>query len=433
MTAPQKMTTQQALDLGVKHHNAGNLFTAEKIYRKLLQTEPGMTAATHLLGVISYQKGDYQTAVELIEQALSVQPNLAAAHNNLGLALRKLGRSEAALACYRKAVSINKKYTDAYNNLGNVLRECGHLECALKNYQKAQYLSPEGTDSTFNAADMLLQLGRGKEAIQTLKTIKSPRGLVQSQGRILECLYALGNRDQFHRELEQSILKDEGNIRTAAISAFAAQQLSQPDPHPFCKDPLRFVRMYDTTNKTDQDKDFLKTLVHSLKGEDVTWEPAEKTTKGGFQTRSNLFDEPNRHVTQVEHIIRHEIENYYSGFATENCGFIDSFPTNRRLTGWFVRLVKGGYQTEHIHPSGWLSGVFYLQMPQTTDPNEGAIELGLWGYDYPVLKNNYPKQRYFPRDGSLILFPSSLFHRTIPSYSNGDRLCIAFDLLPNLD
>ena len=98
------------------------------------------------------------------------------------------------------------------------------------------------------------------------------------------------------------------------------------------------------------------------------------------------------------------------------------------LTGWFVRLLKGGHQTEHIHPNGWLSGVFYLQVPDFSNQEEGSIELGLWGYDYPILNKSYPKKRYYPKTGDIILFPSSLFHRTIPFHSDEERMSIAFDL-----
>jgi hypothetical protein len=35
--------------------------------------------------------------------------------------------------------------------------------------------------------------------------------------------------------------------------------------------------------------------------------------------------------------------------------------------------------------------------------------------------------------GDIVLFPSSLFHRTIPFNSNEERICIAFDLKPEGD
>ena len=83
------------------------------------------------------------------------------------------------------------------------------------------------------------------------------------------------------------------------------------------------------------------------------------------------------------------------------------------INAWYVRMLKNGHQESHIHPGGWVSGVFYLKTVEAPIQNEGAIEFGLHGFDYPVISENYPKQLYQPRDGDLILFPSSLFHKTI--------------------
>ena len=110
--------------------------------------------------------------------------------------------------------------------------------------------------------------------------------------------------------------------------------------------------------------------------------------------------------------------------------FLNIIPNKLTFKAWFVRLLEKGHQTEHIHHAGWLSGVFYLQVPKFSDQEEGCIELGLWGYDYPVLNKNYPRKRYYPKNGDIILFPSSLFHRTIPFHSNEERMSIAFDLIP---
>jgi hypothetical protein len=33
--------------------------------------------------------------------------------------------------------------------------------------------------------------------------------------------------------------------------------------------------------------------------------------------------------------------------------------------------------------------------------------------------------------GDIVLFPSSLFHRTIPFSADEDRICVAFDLKPD--
>lgn len=92
-------------------------------------------------------------------------------------------------------------------------------------------------------------------------------------------------------------------------------------------------------------------------------------------------------------------------------------------------LLLDGHQEPHIHPDGWLSGVVYLKTVPT-DSSEGAIELSLHGYDFPVIDNDYPRKIHRPNKGDIILFPSSLFHRTIPFKTDTDRCVIAFDLVP---
>ena len=112
---------------------------------------------------------------------------------------------------------------------------------------------------------------------------------------------------------------------------------------------------------------------------------------------------------------------------------IELKPQEFEIKGWFVRLKKNGHQTSHIHPGGWISGVIYLRtIESSNESNEGAIELGLHGYDLPLINENYPKKIYKPKNGDILLFPSSIFHRTIPFTTDNERCVIAFDLQPNL-
>jgi len=39
---------------------------------------------------------------------------------------------------------------------------------------------------------------------------------------------------------------------------------------------------------------------------------------------------------------------------------------------------------------------------------------------------------HHPKLGDIVLFPSSLHHRTIPFSADTDRISISFDLMPNL-
>ena len=93
-------------------------------------------------------------------------------------------------------------------------------------------------------------------------------------------------------------------------------------------------------------------------------------------------------------------------------------------------MVKNGYQEAHIHEGGWISGVVYLKTISENSNDQGALEVSIHGYDLPVIENKYPKKIFRPNKGDIILFPSSLFHKTIPFTEDKERCVIAFDLRP---
>jgi tetratricopeptide (TPR) repeat protein len=99
---------------------------------------------------------------------------------------------------------------------------------------------------------------------------------------------------------------------------------------------------------------------------------------------------------------------------------------------WSVRLkAEGGHHVPHYHDQGWMSSAYYARLPRATEAeaagNEGWIQFGqppaTFGLDLP------PRRILQPRVGKLVLFPSYMWHGTIP-FSRGDRLTAAFDYLP---
>ena len=77
-----------------------------------------------------------------------------------------------------------------------------------------------------------------------------------------------------------------------------------------------------------------------------------------------------------------------------------------------------------------MTGTFYLQMPdQSENLNEGAIEFSHKGVHYPKGSVSFPTKIVNPKCRDMIIFPSSLFHRTLPFDGSKQRVCIAFDLV----
>jgi uncharacterized protein (TIGR02466 family) len=101
---------------------------------------------------------------------------------------------------------------------------------------------------------------------------------------------------------------------------------------------------------------------------------------------------------------------------------------------WAVVMDAQGHQLPHIHPAAWLSGVYYVQVPgeigDDDDGRAGWIEFGA----PPDTMNcrGEPKLKIFqPVAGNYFIFPSYLYHRTIPFASKQQRICIAFDAIPS--
>jgi hypothetical protein len=196
------------------------------------------------------------------------------------------------------------------------------------------------------------------------------------------------------------------------------------------KTPLDFIRVSHLDASAHYTDGLIDELLDDLSHQSAVWEPIGKATKFGFQTTSNLFSNPENSLAKLDRIIKEAINAYYLKYGSMDCTFMDLWPKQLQVTGWYVRLLDRGHQTSHIHSSGWLSGVIYLKVPEASQKDEGAIEFSIHGYEYPILNNEYPRMLHQPKEGEIILFPSSLFHKTLPISGDSERSTISFDLLP---
>jgi hypothetical protein len=80
----------------------------------------------------------------------------------------------------------------------------------------------------------------------------------------------------------------------------------------------------------------------------------------------------------------------------------------------------------HVHPEGWLSSAFYVRLPQGRG-QEGWIKFGEPGT--PTASHLGPEHLVQPEPGLLVLFPSTMWHGTVPFPGDETRLTCAFDLV----
>ncbi|MCP4022880.1 MAG: tetratricopeptide repeat protein [Desulfobacteraceae bacterium] len=163
------MKKSQTVELGFKHHQAGNLPEAEKYYREALADDPNNSDAYHFLGIIANQVGKNEAAIDFIEKALATNPNNDIAHNNLGIALERTGRVDEAIESFQNALALNPDLSETYNSLGNVLNSAGRVEEAISSYKKALALNPDFADVFNNIAIALEKTNRLDEAISNYR------------------------------------------------------------------------------------------------------------------------------------------------------------------------------------------------------------------------------------------------------------------------
>lgn len=99
---------------------------------------------------------------------------------------------------------------------------------------------------------------------------------------------------------------------------------------------------------------------------------------------------------------------------------------------WSVRLHRDGYHTSHVHPRGWISSAFYVELPDSM--RAGHTAEGILSFGAPGMLTTPPLPAELsvrPEVGLLVLFPSYFWHGTLPFNSEQPRLTVAFDAVPD--
>ena len=78
-----------------------------------------------------------------------------------------------------------------------------------------------------------------------------------------------------------------------------------------------------------------------------------------------------------------------------------------------------------------MSGSLYLNLPKKKNDSSGNIVFSLDGV-YPNDGKEYPKKEVNINKRDIVLFPSSVFHQTVPFSSDENRITLAFDIKPHL-
>ena len=381
----------------------GRLEEALDLFQTATRNHPERGELHEKLGTLHHIKGQSDEAIACYHRALERNPNLVLAQSNLGILHFHLGQTEEAIAASKRAITLLPTHAAAHGNLGYALVRHGQIAEGIAALRYALQLRPDFSEAHAGLVAAYLQAG---DAAAAESAAKEGRNRVGFANAILayeyHALYELGD-DAAARHLvdfDRMVFADTLPVppEHGSLEEFNTALAAEMRAHP-----------------------------------SLMWEPSGKTTRGGHQS-ANLIEQPTPMSRIFERTVRQQLDEFIRTLPTDPLHPFFSRKLNQyRLLMWTTILESGGHQDPHIHAGGWLSGVYYVELPrtlgETEQENAGWIELGRAPKEYPLHRASLVKT-VRPRTGLLVLFPSYLFHRTVPFLEGGQRISIAFDLVP---
>jgi hypothetical protein len=167
--------------------------------------------------------------------------------------------------------------------------------------------------------------------------------------------------------------------------------------------------------------------LHKLKAH-----PFENSLRGGSQTSRDLRTHHEPVIAAFFSAIDRPIREYMAALGQGSDPMRARNAPDYAIRGaWSVRLRPEGHHVDHIHPQGWLSSAFYVETPAEAlerGGREGWIKFGQPRFrtDPPLDPAHFVR----PEAGTLVLFPSYMWHGTVPFTTDERRMTIAFDVVP---
>ena len=394
-------------------------------------------------------------------------PGLAEAHYQRGHTLRMLGRTSEAHGAYRRAVDLAPLRTDIHKDLANLLWEMGRGRNAAAAMREA--LSETPSAELYEALGQFeLLAGQPEAAVRAFSaaleqepqraSAMSRLGVAQLHaGAREEGLYSLraalslsGGRDFAIRHSLAEVCLSAGLVGEAVAALDADPPPEHLQKHVAlqatawrCAGDPRYLQFYDYDRFTQKRAISTPPGYASLEAFNAELSdciarlhateahPIEQTLFGGTQSPGRLWNSDEPVIQALAGALMEAAQAFVEGLPDDpDHPFLARKSARLELAGaWSVRLRSGGGHVDHYHPAGWISASYYVQVPESVMSGEraGWLRLGAPG----IAGLDLPAERYImPEPGTVIFFPSYMWHGVEPFASEGVRVTAPFDLLP---
>ncbi len=395
--------------------------------QKFVKNNNSSASAWNLLALGYRYSGNIPAALKVYEDLLKLNPDNFLLSTNLGNLYMAIGQVNKAIRCFEIAREKEPSHAPNLEALAIAYQDSGKNSDAIETFKKVLEIDPSKESTRYHLARMLVRLKSYDEAIEHFE--KTDFGL--SKSHQLECFYYLGEKENFYKSYRSLITAKKINPLMSSIGSHASVRYGVSNKeNPFCSDPLSHIKSYHLNEKNGLNQQLIDSILdfYNSGGTDGKSQPL---LSNGKQSSGNLFLQKREDIQTLKEIVEQKVSEYLSHFEESTEGFIKNWPKKYTLYGWLVSMQSGGQLGAHIHKEGWLSGSLYFKMPEKRIKDEGNIVFSLDGANYPNDGKKYPKESRKVHKGDLVMFPSSLFHHTIPFTSEEERISFAFDVIPN--
>lgn len=378
---------------------AGRHEEADNVLVTGLTTWPADAELHKQLARLRWQRGAGLEAMRPIEHAIARMPHEL--HLRLVAAdlLRSAGASQRALELLEGGLKMVPDSAAFLTSAGVLLEGMDRVDEALVLLREAHRRAPQSLAAQRNLVPTLLRAGAAAEALALCDDLLTRFPLDQLLlAQRATALRVLGD-PEYRRLYDYERL----------VKSFVLQPVA-----PF-------------TSIEDFNSAFARELAGLHRG---VRHPLEQSLRGGTQTERNL-PRNNAVVAAFFAMLDAPIRGYIGNLRAGASHPLDRRTSNGyRFSGsWSVQLEAGGFHIDHVHPGGWLSSAYYVNLPDVSDADSraGWIKFGEAGMR---VAGCGPEHFVRPAAGMLVLFPSYMWHGTVPFASGGPRLTAAFDVLP---
>lgn len=437
---------------------AGNFRAASTSMARAVALDPHNPRTARGRARLALERSEPE-AIALIEMALTRNRGDAALLYDYAQALAVAGRMDEALECTATLVSNVPGWTDALKLHAELRWAMGERERFADHFERVVAMPGAGPAQWLAWCETLEGVDRHAQSAATLARARTiwpddadlalAQAIALGEAGQAEIAQAMFDSFAAHGGADWTIARARNLLRLGeagrAEAALAPVRAERPDDvaawalsdlawrmcgdarHEWLHGQPGLVRQLALPLSTAE-RAAITGLLRDIHAH--TAMPIGQSVKRGSQTKGALLARMEPDIARLEAALGEAMAQYRAGLPAADPAhpLLAKRDVPWAISGsWSILLDGEGHHAAHIHPRGVLSSASYWLVPDEVDAAQqpGWLELG---NPPPGLAEGVGSLLTVrPEAGTLVLFPSTLYHGTRP-ITQGTRMTVAFDV-----